>query len=98
MPGQRNEIPLPGRDEPRNAYTPYVHIYQAANSRTHKYGGSGLGLSLARELVELHGGYISAASKPGEGSTFTIYLPLTRIPQGGVIPAGKGFVSDPVST
>lgn len=66
--------------EPEELDRIFEPFYQAANSRTHKYGGSGLGLSLARELVELHGGYISAASKPGEGSTFNIYLPVTQVP------------------
>ena len=40
--------------------------------------GTGLGLSLARSLVELHGGSITAASRKGEGSRFTVQLPLGR--------------------
>jgi two-component system phosphate regulon sensor histidine kinase PhoR len=39
--------------------------------------GTGLGLSIAKDLVELHGGHLTVASTPGEGSTFSILLPLS---------------------
>jgi PAS domain S-box-containing protein len=45
-----------------------------AGSRTHE--GSGIGLALVTELVELHGGTVRASSVPGEGSTFTVSVPL----------------------
>jgi PAS domain S-box-containing protein len=49
------------------------------------YGGLGLGLYIAREIVHAHGGWIRAASWPGEGATFTVELPKTseRIERAG---------------
>ncbi|MDP5291755.1 response regulator [Oceanimonas sp. CHS3-5] len=49
---------------------------QVDASTTRKYGGSGLGLSICRHLVELMGGSISVHSVPGRGSTFSVTLPL----------------------
>jgi signal transduction histidine kinase len=52
---------------------------QADSSSSRKYGGTGLGLSLAKELIELHQGWIKVDSQYGEGSTFIVGLPVQEI-------------------
>ena len=54
-------------------------FYQIDQSTTRAVEGAGIGLSLARHIVELHGGVISVLSKEGEGSTFKISLPKQHI-------------------
>ncbi|MFT7471618.1 MAG: signal transduction histidine kinase/ActR/RegA family two-component response regulator [Kiritimatiellia bacterium] len=55
-------------------FEPYV---QADKTTMRKFGGSGLGLTIVKQLVSAMGGKISVNSVPGRGSTFTVFLPLT---------------------
>jgi two-component system, OmpR family, sensor kinase len=57
----------------------FERFYRADQSRTD--GGVGLGLSIARQIAEAHGGSIKVRSAPGKGSTFTFYIP-DRLPPG----------------
>jgi CheY-like chemotaxis protein len=64
---------------------------QVDGSATRKSGGSGLGLSICANLVQLHGGRISVHSEEGKGSTFWFTLPLYNQPT-EVIPEGKKVI------
>ncbi len=60
-------------DELEHAGTPF---WRADGSRTRKTGGVGLGLALARRIARAHGGDVTLASKPGEGTTARLEVPL----------------------
>ena len=61
-------------------HLPYIfeRFYRVDDARARKTGGAGLGLAIARQMVELHGGKIWAESEVGKGSKFSFTLPGTR--------------------
>lgn len=54
----------------------FDRFYQVEDHMTRRHGGMGLGLSIVRGLVKLHGGHVLAESVPGRGSRFLVYLPM----------------------
>lgn len=63
---------------PAERYKKLFHRYYDGDYRWMNVNGTGLGLALTRELVYLHNGMISCESKEGEGTTFTVTLPITK--------------------
>lgn len=56
----------------------FNRFYRASNADNRGYGGTGIGLALTRELIELHKGSVDIVSREGEGTKVTIQLPLGR--------------------
>ncbi|MBA2753704.1 MAG: PAS domain S-box protein [Chloroflexia bacterium] len=56
----------------------FTKFFRARNRTTQEVGGTGLGLTITRSLIELHGGEITVSSAPDQGSRFTVSLPTSR--------------------
>ncbi|NBD26930.1 sensor histidine kinase [Paenibacillus glycinis] len=64
-----------GEDELQHIFTPF---YKADQARDYAVKGNGLGLSIAKEIIDMHHGSIEAASEPGVQTSFTVRLPIGR--------------------
>ncbi len=62
---------------------------QAINNMTRKFGGTGIGLSIVKQLVNLQHGEIAVDSRPGKGSSFYVQLPFKKYPADKVTDANK---------
>lgn len=71
------------REEVARIFRPFT---QTDTSITRRYGGTGLGLVICKELVEMMGGKISVSSEPGRGSIFCFELPF-KLPDAAIPPA-----------
>ncbi len=62
-------------------YLPHIfdRFFQVENTSTRNYEGTGIGLALVKELVELHHGFVNVKSREGEGSSFIVKLPVGEI-------------------
>ena len=69
---QDDGIGIPAKDLPRV----FERFFQVEEHLTRRHGGMGLGLAVAKSIVELHGGRIWAESQPAKGSTVTFLLPV----------------------
>ena len=74
-------------------HLPYIfdRFYQQDGSFSNAYGGTGIGLALVKELVDLQGGEIQVVSETGNGTSFTIYLPLMDSSQSDQLRAGNQY-------
>ena len=73
-----------GRDDLEHLFEGF---FQADSTSTRRYGGTGVGLAICGRLASLMDGMIEASSTPGEGSAFTLRLPLRRVEAPAAAPA-----------
>lgn len=78
--------------EPAETERLFRRFQQVDSGTTRRHGGAGLGLAIAKQLVGLMGGELSALSAPGQGATFTVLLPMAKATE---LPAAAPDVAEP---
>jgi|GEM_PF-555747 len=78
-------------DQIEHIFDPFYQVRQPAS---HKVHGTGIGLSISKDFIEMHGGQILVASKPGQGSTFTLIVPVKLLPDNSPSAIPKTGTSD----
>ncbi|WP_432833740.1 sensor histidine kinase [Dactylosporangium sp. CA-092794] len=68
---------------PQDAVRVFERLYRAEGSRSRRYGGAGLGLSIVASIVQAHGGRVELWTAPGQGATFRVLLPALEMPEFG---------------
>ncbi|MBM4029683.1 MAG: PAS domain-containing protein, partial [Planctomycetes bacterium] len=79
--GHHEEVSISVTDEgygiaPEHLQRIFERFYVVDKSRSRKLGGTGLGLAIVKHIAQAHGGHVTVASTPGQGSTFTLHLPV----------------------
>jgi two-component system sensor histidine kinase SenX3 len=78
-------VGIPARDLDRV----FERFYRVDRARSRETGGTGLGLSIVRHVATNHGGDVTVSSREGEGSTFTLRIPIVRAPRPIVAPQNR---------
>lgn len=77
--GATAEVQDTGPGIPKDALDKvFERFFQVQGSERRRHGGAGIGLALAKELAELHGGSLTVTSEPGQGATFKLFIPWGR--------------------
>jgi signal transduction histidine kinase len=76
------------RDEQKKIFD---RFHRVSTGLVHDIKGSGLGLAIVRHILEAHGGAVTVESRPGEGSTFTLLLPLGAAAQAALSASGRSL-------